>query len=167
MCRPWFGCNIMQNGLAPVLQDALELAQNRNNSVFVFASGNEGQSEGSPNFGDWGSSPRVIMVGATRINGTRAGYSNVGPANWIVAPAGDHGENTTWTSSIVNNEQQCGDVGVGTSYAAPMVSGAAAILRSVSHLSHLTNCCSFNHMNLTGIPIADMERCQTDSRLFY
>ncbi len=128
-CTTW-GCNI-DTGFVPAVLDALELAQNRNNTVFVFTAGNEGGNQGSPNFRRSGSTPRTIIVGATRYNGTRAGYSNVGAANWIVAPAGDHGENVTWTSSVANDEQQCGKVGVGTSYAAPMVSGAAAILRSV------------------------------------
>jgi serine protease len=125
------GCNIDNIGFIPAVRDALELAQNRNNTVFVFTAGNEGMNEGSPNFRSSGSTPRVMIVGATRINGTRASYSNVGAANWIVAPAGDHNENVTWTSSVTAAGQQCGQVGVGTSWAAPMVSGAAAILRSV------------------------------------
>jgi subtilisin family serine protease len=131
-CWQSWGCNIEARGIAPVIQDALELSQNRNNTVFVYTSGNEGRFQGSPNFRAFGSSPRLITVGATRIDGTRAAYSNVGAANWIVAPAGDNGGRVTWTSAISSEGQQCGEVGVGTSFAAPMVSGAAAILRSVS-----------------------------------
>ncbi len=127
-----FGCNIDQRGLIPAIQEALEISQDRNNTVFVFTAGNEGNNEGSPNFRAFGSTPRAIIVGATAFNGRRAGYSNVGAAVWIVGPAGDHGyTEVTWTSSVANNVQSCGFVGVGTSYAAPMVSGAAAILRSV------------------------------------
>ena len=108
------------------------MAQDRNNTVFVFTGGNEGVHGGSPNFRVFSSTPRTITVGATAFNGSRASYSNVGAAVWIVAPAGEHFDKVTWTSSVQNNVQSCGEVGVGTSYAAPMVSGAAAILRSVS-----------------------------------
>ncbi len=128
--------------MIPAVHEALELAQERNNTVFVFTAGNDGVHGGSPNFRDFGASPRGIVVGATRFDGARASYSNVGPANWIVAPAGDHDEAQTWTSTVVGGQQQCGWVGVGTSFAAPMVSGAAAILRSVS-------CRSFNDSSNT------------------
>lgn len=130
MCWQMWGCNV-ERALSPVILEGLELAQARNSTVWVFTAGNDGRWQGSPNFRAFGSTPRIITVGATRINGTRAVYSNVGPANWIVAPGGDVGR-VTWTSAISSEGQQCGEVGTGTSYAAPMVAGTAAILRSVS-----------------------------------
>jgi len=101
--------------------------------LFLFSAGNAGRYGGSPNYSNYASSPRIISVGATRQDGTRASYSNFGAALWISAPAGDHEQNVTWTSYIKEGIQVCGEVGVGTSYSAPMVAGAATILKSVRY----------------------------------
>jgi hypothetical protein len=120
--------------MPPLLTEALETAQDRHNTVFVFASGNEGAFGSSSNYARYAASPRIISVGASTIDGRVASYSNggkytevsksvskvdtchSGSSLWIVAPAGDFDSNTTWTSAIIEGAQTCGDFGVGTSW---------------------------------------------------
>jgi len=108
-------------------------------AVVVAAAGNDvGQSVGTP-----ANCPGVIGVGGLRHAGTKVGFSDLGPEIALSAPGGNcvfdndaqpcsypilAGSNTgtqgavasTWTDSI--------DYGVGTSFASPIVAGAAALV---------------------------------------
>ena len=70
-----------------------------------------------------GNLPQVITVGATDRNDTRAYFSNWGPEIDLVAPG---------TGSIITLDINGAlSIGTGTSYAAPQVAGAAALLLSL------------------------------------
>lgn len=67
--------------MPPLLTEALETAQDRYNTVFVFAAGNEGRLGSSSNFARYAASPRIISVGASTIEGRFATYSNGGTSS--------------------------------------------------------------------------------------
>lgn len=104
--------------------------------IVVFASGNDNTIP----IGDESSIPSVIAVGATDGNNLRTEYSNYGPALDVVAPGGyQYGIATTdplgdYGVSIDEynrfDEARDGDLVsfIGTSAAAPIVSGALALL---------------------------------------
>ncbi len=180
------------------MTEALETAQDRDNTVFVFASGNDGWFGASANYARYAGTPRVISVGASTIDGRVARYSNggaslivklssmlvdtchAGSSIWMVAPAGDFDSNTTWASAIREGVQSCGDFGVGTSWvclttslfaptnnfcqATPMVSGAAAILRSVNESLNMVIYLIF--VIFLGVSIVDLARCQINFSVF-
>ena len=87
--------------------------------------------------------PGVIAVGALRHVGTKAGYSSLGSAVAISAPGGNCGSGTLCAYSILstvndgtttagNNTYSDGtNYAIGTSFAAPMVSGTAALMLSL------------------------------------
>jgi serine protease len=74
--------------------------------------------------------PGVISVGATTSAGSRASYSNFGATMTISAPGGDTFARSDGIEILSNlglsiPTTDALDVGNGTSYAAPMVSGVA------------------------------------------
>ena len=106
--------------------------------VVVAAAGNESVAAGAP-----ANCPGVIAVGALRHVGTKAGYSSLGSAVAISAPGGNCGSGTLCAYSILstvndgtttagNNTYSDGtNYAIGTSFAAPMVSGTAALMLSL------------------------------------
>jgi subtilisin family serine protease len=103
----------------PLLQDAVMLAY-RLGSLVVAAAGNEGQ-EGSPK-GYPAAYPHVLTVGATNDSGRVASFSTIGPTVDLVAPGVDMSVAEPLAldpSGYLLHEP-------GTSFSAPLVSGAAA-----------------------------------------
>lgn len=111
--------NISAGGSNPgiVLEDALDYAW-RNNVVVVAAAGNESGQILYPA----AYSPKCISVGATDYADERAHFSNFGPNLDISAPG------VEIVSTYPGGNYA---VGSGTSFSAPIVSGAAALLLSV------------------------------------
>ena len=124
------------------LQDAVNYAQRRG-TILVAATGNFGAPEVSLPAGY----PGVIAVGATGPDDTRAAYSSYGPDVDFMAPGGDFGDVNgdhiqdgifelsikpyRSAGSLANPDSFDVFVQFGTSNAAPHVSGAVALLRSL------------------------------------
>ena len=102
----------------PLLQDAVNLAY-RLGSLVVAAAGNEGM-DGSPK-GYPAAYPHVLTVGATNENGRVASFSTIGPFVDLVAP----GVDIPVAEPLAQEASGYLDV-PGTSFSAPLVSGAAA-----------------------------------------
>lgn len=103
---------------SPILEDAVNYAYSQG-VVQVAAAGNSGI--GSVLYP--GSYAHVVAVGATDANNDRAGFSNYGPELELVAPGVSI--YSTSIGSVYGNRS-------GTSMAAPLVSGLAAILAGMS-----------------------------------
>ncbi len=114
----------------------------QNAPVIVAASGNSvGQAVGTP-----ANCPGVIAVGGLRHVGTKVGFSDVGPEIAISAPAGNcvntgtsqpclypilAATNTGTTMPGASAYTDSFNYSVGTSFAAPLVAGTAALMLSV------------------------------------
>jgi len=108
-----------------------------NNVVVVAAAGNcgnagadgpcSGQSQGYVTFP--ARYDRVIAVGATSINNTRASFSSYGERLDVVAPGSGSISSPTWTNG--NSTSAYKSSLYGTSYASPIVSSTVALIRSI------------------------------------
>lgn len=105
------------------------------NIAMVVATGNSGDTAGNENkIMSPACSSSAIAVSATNINGTAiASYANNGSLTDLLAPGGDWDGTNDWSEMLlpVNGTTGYG-YGQGTSFAAPMVAGAYATLRSKS-----------------------------------
>ncbi len=124
---------------APVVKDAVDYAASKGVTV-VASAGNDGRS--SVSFP--AAYPKVVAVGATSRDRTRAPYSNYGPGLDLVAPAGDGRLNSTGDGLEDGVMQQtlrggpsvwCYCYMASTSAAAAQVSGVAALLVSSGQAS--------------------------------
>ncbi len=110
--------NISAGGTSPslVLEEALNKAE-ENGVVVVASAGNEGGALLYPA----AYSPKCISVGASDYEDKKAGFSNYGPHLDLVAPG----------VSILSTFPGGYAIGDGTSFAAPIVSGAVGLLLSL------------------------------------
>lgn len=111
---------------ASVLRDAVLEAESR--GVMVVASAGNRNQETPVLYPAAFAAEGVIAVAATQLNDVRAGFSNYGPWISISAPGVDV------VSLIPVSEGSYGSA-PGTSFAAPLVAGAAALIRSICPLA--------------------------------
>lgn len=95
-------------------------------TIYTFAAGNDYASGADVNGDSYLNSRYTVSVAGVGKDGVHGSYSTPGAANTISAPGGDHEE---FTNIIVAKPGGgCHDIGAGTSYAAPMVSGVVALM---------------------------------------
>ncbi|GAB4551470.1 MAG: hypothetical protein Tsb007_04010 [Rhizobacter sp.] len=105
-------------------------------AVVVVSAGNDGLAVGSP-----ANCSGAIGVGGVRHTGTKVGYSSLGPEVALSAPAGNcvnetgaclypllTATNSGTTSPGTNTYSDGNNISVGTSFAAPLVAGTAALM---------------------------------------
>ncbi|HEX4918966.1 MAG TPA: S8 family peptidase [Limnobacter sp.] len=104
-------------------------------ALVVVAAGNDGSTVDSP-----ANCPGAMGIAAIDQEGLKASYSNFGPAIQLSAPGGDGafpiwGPSNTGTSGPATNTY---NTKVGTSFSAPMVSGAASLYLSLDKNASVT-----------------------------
>lgn len=110
------------------------------NVTVVVAAGNDGLAVASP-----GNCAGVIAVAGVRHAGTKVGYSDLGPEVSLAAPAGNcvnttgsclypiiTAGDTGTTSPVSSNYSDGNNASYGTSFAAPLVAGTAALMVSAN-----------------------------------
>ena len=99
--------------------------------LYVFAAGNDAVLEGNANLDEFKNHFHVTTVCATNDLGQRSVYSNQGANLWVCAPSGDRTENRPGIVTTENYSTYVDDFS-GTSAAAPVVSGVAALVRAAN-----------------------------------
>ncbi len=109
---------------------AAESGRDGKGCVICWAAGNGNESI---SFDGYASRPEVLAVGACTVEGTRAPYSDYGPEVDIAAPGGGYTEGLLTTVDVDPEAHQAyrHDFN-GTSAAAPVVAGVAALVLSVN-----------------------------------
>mmetsp|Transcript_16893 Transcript_16893/g.40889 ORF Transcript_16893/g.40889 Transcript_16893/m.40889 type:complete len:1111 (+) Transcript_16893:137-3469(+) len=98
--------------------------------VYVFASGNSNHEGAITTTKGYTNSRLVITVGAVGKDGSHASYSTPGSSVFVAAPGADKEDEFGQISAKVGGG--CIDAGTGTSFAAPVVSGVAALMLEVN-----------------------------------
>ncbi len=101
---------------------------------YVFAAGNGHLLGDDSNLEEYGNEYGVTAACSVNKEGTRAGYSEMGANLWVCAPSNDRPINLGGVNGILtteNSDRYYHDFG-GTSAAAPMVSGVAALTRDAN-----------------------------------
>ena len=113
------------------LEDGVINGRNGLGMVLVFASGNEFRKGDDVNFEGYLNSRFTISVGAVGQDLKHARYSSSGAPVFLSAPGGDW-ENYHLIFAAkplsMGFQDNCGDAGAGTSYAAPLVAGVVALV---------------------------------------
>ena len=99
--------------------------------LYVFAAGNDAALGGNANLDEFKNHFHVTTVCATNDLGQRSSYSNLGANLWVCAPSGDRAQNHPEIVTTENYSTYVDDFS-GTSAAAPVVSGVAALVRAAN-----------------------------------
>ena len=152
--------------------------------IYVFASGNSFGEGADVNFDGMLNNRFTISVGSVGRLGRHASYSTPGSALFVSAPGGDFDFYTNNVVALAGGG--CIDFGVGTSFAAPVVSGVVAlmlqanpeltwrdvqgVLASTSQKtdpddpSWTTNAAGFHHSPLYGFGLVDASAAVSASK---
>ena len=114
----------MPDVVGAAIEHAVANGRQGKGCVIVWAAGNGNEAVSSD---EWASHPKVIAVGASTDQDVRAPYSDFGPELALCAPSSG-GANGITTTSIGGYRSDFG----GTSAAAPLVAGIAAVILSVA-----------------------------------
>jgi subtilisin family serine protease/subtilisin-like proprotein convertase family protein len=151
---------LTQNGIGPLqetgISNATTFGRDGRGVVIVRAAGNDRQAQASADDDGYPSNPRVIAVGAVRVGGRVASFSEFGASVLLAAPSGDPDNNeyglfTTDLlgpigANVVSNAPPYADLWnyeypatgdlksgfSGTSASAPQISGVAALILSAN-----------------------------------
>ena len=99
--------------------------------LYVFAAGNDAELEGNANLDEFRNHFHVTTVCATNNMGQRSLYSNRGANLWVCAPSGDRAQDHPGIVTTESYSTYVDDFS-GTSAAAPVVSGVAALVRAAN-----------------------------------
>lgn len=149
----WGPAGDSQQGPTPLessaLDDVFSYGRAGRGSVIVRIAGNRRTLGGNSNDDGRGNDPRAIQVAAIRPDGRAATYSNPGASILVAAPGGDYDTGGLFTTDLsgfaganllgfLPPYEYLGDFRfnslgmIGTSAAAPLVSGAAALMLSAN-----------------------------------
>src|SRR5436190_119192 len=122
-------CSFGSSKASSALQDQVDYAKSKN-TLLIVAAGNNGQNiDSKPEYPAAFTEGNIITVAATTSSGALASFSNYGKKGVDLAAPGDNILSTYLNSSYKTLS--------GTSMAAPLVAGAAAMLRAKdSNLSY-------------------------------
>eukprot|EP01063_Lacrimia_lanifica_P021950 TRINITY_DN2965_c0_g1_i1.p1 TRINITY_DN2965_c0_g1~~TRINITY_DN2965_c0_g1_i1.p1 ORF type:complete len:764 (+),score=83.55 TRINITY_DN2965_c0_g1_i1:52-2343(+) len=120
--------NTMSNATKTTLKRAVTEGRGGKGIIVVYAAGNEHTDGEHVGMTAPQNSRLTISVGAVGKNGSHASYSSPGAALFITAPGGDHDFIRNHVTAWSDPSRLCYSAGVGTSYAAPVVSGVVALM---------------------------------------
>lgn len=168
--------NSVSNAEQSAFQRGARQGRNGKGIVYVFASGNEHHAGADVNFEGVLTSRYTISVGAVGRDGKHASYSTGGASLMVVAPGGDADQYTN--NLVANPGGGCYNMGPGTSFSAPIVSGAIALILQANndlswrdvhgilatsskvvdtdHESWTTNAAGLHHSNVYGFGLLDV-----------
>lgn len=134
-----WGTGDVSDVIKEYIQELATTGRNGKGMIIVFASGNGGDDGIGDDIGnDESAIPEVIAVGATNANNDRAVYSDYGDNLDVLAPGGEGYETTvehgilTLTSERYTNMLGALSYTEGTSFSAPLVTGAIALALEIN-----------------------------------
>jgi subtilisin family serine protease len=138
-----WGTDDVDDAVADKIDDLALNGRNGKGMIIIFASGNDDKSLDDAGVNDESELPNVLGVGASQKDNLRAYYSNYGSKLDIVAPGGDNNLGIM-TIDPINNKglnsgnddpylyANSGNIFIGTSASAPVLSGAIAVILEVN-----------------------------------